>query len=92
MFLYLFSKIRTETHKTKSKQGERMTEKEIKANLNKKVIYNKAFAGLRIDCILTGGIIRKGKDGRCFYQAELTEIETGCVIYARLEDVETIER
>ena len=68
-----------------------MTEKEIKANLNKKVIYNKPLDGLRCECILTGGIIRKGKNG-CFYQAELTEEKTGCIIYAKLEDIETIER
>lgn len=64
-----------------------MTDKDIKHNLNKKVIYNKASEGLKIPCILTGGIIRKGKDGY-FYQAELKEEKTGCIIYGKLEDCE----
>lgn len=67
-----------------------MTDKDIKPNLNKKVIYNKPLDGLRCECLLTGGIIRKGKNGY-FYQAELTEIKTGCIIYAKLEDCEVIE-
>lgn len=90
MFLHLFSKIRAKTYKAKSKRGECMTEKDIKPNLNKKVIYNDDFAGVKIPCILTGGIIRKDKGGY-FYQAELKEEKTGCIIYGRLEDCEAIE-
>lgn len=68
-----------------------MTEKDIKANLNKKVEYNNPIYGRRCGYILTGAIIRKGENGY-FYQAELTEEKTGSIIYAKLEDIEAIER
>ena len=67
-----------------------MTEKDIKANLNKKVIYNKPIDNMRCECILTGGIIRKKKNG-CYYQAELQLIGSSCILYGRLEDIEIIE-
>jgi hypothetical protein len=67
-----------------------MTEKEIKANLNKKVLYKKPLDEVAFECVLTGGIVRKGNYGY-FCQAELIERKSGCVIYARLEDVETIQ-
>ena len=68
-----------------------MTEKDIKANLNKKVICNSPIYGQRCGYILTGGTIRKKESG-FYYQAELTEEKTGSIIYARLEDIEAIER
>ena len=67
-----------------------MTEKDIKANLNKKVIYNKPIDNMRCECILTGGIIRRNKNG-FYYQAELQLIGSSCILYGRLEDIEIIK-
>lgn len=55
--------------------------KEIMPNLNKQVQYSgSAYT-------LTGGIIRRDKQGKIFYQAELLDKNQNSVCIVKLEDV-----
>lgn len=59
---------------------------DVKGNLNKPVLYKE-----KADTYMfTGCTIRK-KEGKCYYQAELTEIKTNTLIYCKLEDIKVIE-
>ena len=62
-----------------------MTEREIKYNLNKPVMFRDS------EYILTGAIIRLGEKGY-FYQAELTDMkQRRSVVIARLIEVKIKE-
>lgn len=59
--------------------------KEIIPNLNKKVKYNGYI------CTLTGSTVRKDKQGRLFYQAEILDKNQNTVLIVKLEDVTICE-
>lgn len=59
-----------------------MQVKEIVPNLNNKVKYSGS------EYILTGSTIRKDKQGKIFYQAELLDKNGNSVCIVRLEEVE----
>lgn len=59
-----------------------MEVKEIVPNLNNKVKYNDS------EYTLTGSTIRKDKQGKVFYQAELLDKNKNSVCIVNLEDVE----
>jgi len=59
-----------------------MKAEQIKANLNCPVKCDNS------NYILTGGIIRKNKQGECYYQAEITDKCKNSVSVCKLEDVE----
>lgn len=65
---------------------------EVKRNLNKRVIYGckRLFLDDSDGYILTGCILRLSRQGEYFYQAELIEEKSGCVVIASLEDVKEI--
>ena len=66
-----------------------MEAKNIKRNLNRFVIYR----GIANIYQLTGGIIRKDKQGKEFYQLELTDTKHGnSVSICKLEDVTEVEQ
>lgn len=60
----------------------------VKYNLNKAVRLTLPRHYVDKDYILTGCIIRKNKQGKYFYQAELQEPETGSIVIAELGDIE----
>lgn len=65
-----------------------MTEREIKANLNRVVAHGPSGMKYR----LTGATIRPGKDGGYWYQAELQDLRAErSVRICRLEDVAVLE-
>jgi hypothetical protein len=55
--------------------------KDIISNLNKKVIYNGS------EYILNASTIRKNRQSKIFYQAELLDRNQNCVYIVRLEDI-----
>ena len=59
-----------------------MEVKEIIPNLNRPVYYNGT------EYILTGSTIRRDKEGKLFYQAELLDKCGSSVIIAKLEEVQ----
>jgi hypothetical protein len=61
-----------------------MEVKEIIPNLTKKVIYKES------EYTFTGSTIRKDKEGKVFYQAELLDKNNNSICIVRLEDVKTI--
>lgn len=65
-----------------------MTEREIKPNLNRVVVYRPTGRKYR----LTGGIIRPGAEGGCWYQGELQDLTAErSVLICRLEDIEIMK-
>lgn len=60
-----------------------MEVKEIIPNLNKKIIYDNT------EYVLTGSIIRKDKQGKFFYQAEILDKNKNSLCIVRLEDIES---
>ena len=64
------------------KAGASMEVKEIIPNLNRPVYYNGT------EYILTGSTIRRDKEGKLFYQAELLDKCGNSVIIAKLEEVQ----
>ena len=58
-----------------------MEVKEIIPNLNNKVIFNGS------EYILSGSTIRKDKQGKIFYQAELLDKNGNSVCIVKLEDI-----
>lgn len=61
-----------------------MEVKEIIPNLNRAVTYNGS------KYTLTGGTIRKNKQGRIFYQAELLDKNKNTIYIVKLEEI-TVE-
>ena len=66
----------------RDKAGTSMEVKEIIPNLNRPVYYNGT------EYILTGSTIRRDKEGKLFYQAELLDKCGNSVIIAKLEEVQ----
>lgn len=68
-----------------------MNAAEIKANLNRKVVYRNEQAGIESEYILTGAIFRKGKNG-FYYQAEIQDVKNNnSLIICKLEEIEPME-
>ena len=59
--------------------------KQIIPNLNRPVYYNGT------EYILTGSTVRKDKQGRLFYQAEILDKNQNTVVIVKLEDVTICE-
>ena len=55
--------------------------KDIISNLNKNVIYKGS------EYILNASTIRRNKQGKLFYQAELLDRNRNCVYVVKLEDI-----
>lgn len=59
---------------------------EVKRNLERTVLYNRA------EYILTGCIIRRGITGKFYYQAEIKDLNANsALLYCRLEDLEEMK-
>jgi hypothetical protein len=68
-----------------------MTDKEIKYNLNKVVIFHDPKDHTENQYILRAGTIRMDERGNFFYQAELQDINAPhSVRIVRLDDIEVI--
>lgn len=64
-----------------------MNATEIKANLNKKVVYKNEQAGIETEYILTGAIYRKNESG-FYYQAEIKDVKSNnSLIICKLDDI-----
>lgn len=65
-----------------------MEAQDIKRNLNRFVKYKDRSNTYQ----LTGGIIRKDKDGKEYYQAELTDTKHGrSIVICKLDDITEVE-
>lgn len=60
--------------------------KKVKSNLNKSVLYTSQKSGINSEYILTACIIRRSKKS-FFYQVELQDKKSKCIIIASLEDI-----
>ena len=59
---------------------------EVKRNLERTVLYNRA------EYILTGCIIRRGITGKFYYQPEIKDLNANsALLYCRLEDLEEMK-
>ena len=66
-----------------------MKAEEIKANLNKNVLYTSSKLGISSEYKLTGAIFRKGDKGY-YYQAEIQDLKTRSIIICKLDDIQPI--
>ena len=68
-----------------------MKAEEIRANLNRRVLYRSVRTGVNAEYLLTGAIFRRGENG-FYYQAELTDPKTNkSILICSLNDIEVIQ-
>lgn len=67
-----------------------MKPEEIKANLNKNVLYTSSKLGIESEYKLTGAIFRRNEKG-FYYQAEIQDLKTRSIIICKLDDIKKIE-
>lgn len=64
---------------------------EIRANLNRRVVWRSPNKEKPSEYIFTGAIFRRGEKG-FFYQAELQDLKARSVVICKLDEIEVIKK